>query len=126
MRYQIPSDKFTDIGDGHTDVYQIYIHENDEETFLGFMIDSGYQEISKEGIRERWEKVYGELEDYKFKKDGSGSVTYVADGEKEGILNRYEYDAWGNLTTCEEKVQNRFKFNGQRYDPVSQQYYLRA
>ncbi|MDE7431314.1 MAG: RHS repeat-associated core domain-containing protein, partial [Lachnospiraceae bacterium] len=54
------------------------------------------------------------------------SITHVVDGENEEILNRYEYDAWGNLTTCEEKVQNRFKFNGQQYDPVSQQYYLRA
>ena len=41
-------------------------------------------------------------------------------------INRYEYDAWGDLTTCEEKVHNRFNFNGQQYDPVSQQYYLRA
>lgn len=39
---------------------------------------------------------------------------------------RYAYDAWGNLTACEEKVQNRFKFNGQQYDPIIQQYYLRA
>lgn len=32
----------------------------------------------------------------------------------------------GKLTACEEKVSNRFKFNGQQYDPISQQYYLRA
>ena len=50
----------------------------------------------------------------------------MVDGENEEILNRYEYDAWGKLTTCEEKVHNRFKFNGQQYDPISQQYYLRA
>ncbi|MCM1181755.1 MAG: hypothetical protein NC337_00075 [Roseburia sp.] len=67
VRYQVPSDKFTDIGDGHTDAYQIYVHENDENTFFGFMIDSGYREISREGIRERWEAVYGTLEEYKFK-----------------------------------------------------------
>ena len=54
------------------------------------------------------------------------SVTHVVDSEKEETLNHYEYDAWGNLTTCEEKVHNRFKFNGQQYDPISQQYYLRA
>jgi len=35
-----------------------------------------------------------------------------------------EYDAGDNLTTCEEKVHNRFKFNGKQYDQVSQQYYL--
>jgi len=74
VRYQVPSDKFTDAGDGHTDAYQIYFHENDENTFFGFMIDSGYQEISKEGIRERWEKVYGELEDYKFRKKADSPI----------------------------------------------------
>jgi len=30
------------------------------------------------------------------------------------------------LTLCEEKVVNHFKFNGQQYGPISQQYYLRA
>ncbi|MDE7275033.1 MAG: hypothetical protein K2N95_18640 [Lachnospiraceae bacterium] len=63
---------------------------------------------------------------YHYASDEMGSITHVVDSENEEILNRYEYDAWGNLTTCEEKVHNRFKFNGQQYDPVSQQYYLRA
>ncbi len=63
---------------------------------------------------------------YHYASDEMSSVTHVVDSENEEILNRYEYDAWGNLTACEEKVHNRFKFNGQQYDPVSQQYYLRA
>ena len=42
------------------------------------------------------------------------------------VLNHYEYDVWGNLTVCEETVENRFKYNGQQFDPISQQYYLRA
>ncbi len=63
---------------------------------------------------------------YHYASDEMSSVTHVVDCENEEILNRYEYDAWGNLTACEEKVHNRFKFNGQQYDPVSQQYYLRA
>ena len=61
---------------------------------------------------------------YHYASDELGSITHVAAGED--ILNRYEYDAWGNLTFCEETVENRFKFNGQQYDPISQQYYLRA
>ena len=63
---------------------------------------------------------------YHYASDEMSSVTHVVDSEKEETLNHYEYDAWGNLTTCEEKVHNRFKFNGQQYDPISQQYYLRA
>ncbi len=63
---------------------------------------------------------------YHYASDEMGSITHVTDSENEEILNHYEYDAWGNLTVCEEKVQNRFRFNGQQYDPISQQYYLRA
>lgn len=75
---------------------------------------------------------------YHYASDEMGSITHVFAGEEkesgnhagEGItgsvLNRYEYDAWGNLTTCEEKSKNRFKYNGQQYDQVSGQYYLRA
>ncbi len=61
---------------------------------------------------------------YHYASDELGSITHVTAGED--ILNRYEYDAWGNLTLCEETVENRFRFNGQQYDPISQQYYLRA
>jgi len=63
---------------------------------------------------------------YHYASDEMSSITHVTDSENEEILNHYEYDAWGNLTACKEKVQNRFKFNGQQYDPISQQYYLRA
>ena len=45
---------------------------------------------------------------YHYASDEMGSVTHMVNGESEEILNRYEYDAWGNLTTCEEKVQNSF------------------
>ncbi|RDY26577.1 RHS repeat-associated core domain-containing protein [Lachnotalea glycerini] len=53
-----------------------------------------------------------------------GSITHVT--EQDEVLNRYEYDAWGNVTESEERVENRFQFNGQQLDPISQQYYLRA
>jgi len=32
----------------------------------------------------------------------------------------------GNLTLEEEQVSNRFKYTGEQFDPVIQQYYLRA
>ncbi|OOO00697.1 MAG: hypothetical protein ATN35_06010 [Epulopiscium sp. Nele67-Bin004] len=41
-------------------------------------------------------------------------------------VNSYKYDAWGTPVEQTESIQNRFKFNGQQYDPISQQYYLRA
>ena len=74
---------------------------------------------------------------YHYVSDELGSVTHVVTGQErdsadgaevpEGsVLNRYEYDAWGNLALCEETVPNRFLYAGQQYDPVTQQYYLRA
>ena len=42
------------------------------------------------------------------------------------VLNRYEYDAFGNFTVKEETVTNRFCFTGEQYDPASNLYYLRA
>ncbi len=56
---------------------------------------------------------------------GRGSITHVTD-EEGNLLNRYEYDAWGNLTAEEEQVSNRFKYTGEQFDPITQQYYLRA
>ena len=62
---------------------------------------------------------------YHYASDELGSTTHIVD-EKGKVLNRYAYDAFGNITEQEEAVPNRFKFNGQQYDPITQQYYLRA
>ena len=62
---------------------------------------------------------------YHYASDEMGSITHVTD-EEGNILNRYEYDAWGNLTAEEEQVPNRFKYTEEQFDPITQQYYLRA
>lgn len=61
---------------------------------------------------------------YHYASDEMGSITQVV--EKADVLNKYEYDAFGNTTVCEEQVSNRFRFAGQQYDTVTGQYYLRA
>jgi len=63
---------------------------------------------------------------YYYASDEMSSITHVVDSENKEILNWYEYDAWGKPTLCEEKVPNRFLFNGQQYDQTTRQYYLRA
>ena len=61
---------------------------------------------------------------YHYVSDEQGSTTHIF--EEQEIRNYYEYDAFGNLATCEEMIHNRFKYTGQQYDPITQQYYLRA
>ena len=61
---------------------------------------------------------------YHYANDEMGSCTHIVDDRK--ILNQYEYDAWGNVVNQKETIKNRFKFNGQQLDPITQQYYLRA
>ena len=61
---------------------------------------------------------------YHYANDEMGSITHIVDDKQ--ILNQYEYDAWGNVVSQEETIKNRFKFNGQQLDPITQQYYLRA
>ncbi|AJQ29481.1 RHS repeat-associated core domain-containing protein [Pelosinus fermentans] len=61
---------------------------------------------------------------YHYASDEQGSIIFVTDEAE--AKNRYEYDAWGNAVVCEEQVENRYRYTGQQYDPVTQQYYLRA
>lgn len=61
---------------------------------------------------------------YHYASDEQGSTIFITDEEK--ICNKYDYDAWGNLTTCEEIIPNRFLYAGQQFDQIIQQYYLRA
>ena len=62
---------------------------------------------------------------YHYASDEMGSATHIVD-DAGAVQNRYEYDAWGNLTVQEEAIPNRFKYTGQQLDPITQQYYLRA
>lgn len=62
---------------------------------------------------------------YHYATDEIGSITHITDVDGQ-VLNRYEYDVWGNIVEQSETVHNRFKYTGQQYDPVTQQYYLRA
>ena len=62
---------------------------------------------------------------YHYASDEMGSTTHIVD-EAGAVQNRYEYDVWGNIMAQEEAIPNRFKFTGQQFDPVTQQYYLRA
>ena len=61
---------------------------------------------------------------YHYASDEQGSIVFITDDNK--VCNRYDYDAWGNLITCEEIIPNRYLYTGQQFDQITQQYYLRA
>lgn len=67
---------------------------------------------------------------YHYASDELGSITHVLGRKEESdsleVLNRYIYDAFGNVIECEESVENRFRFAGEQYDQITGQYYLRA
>ena len=75
---------------------------------------------------------------YHYVSDEQGSVSHIIRGEdkengsavqdkdQDRVLNHYEYDVFGNTISCEERVANRFRYQGEQYDPITRQYYLRA
>ena len=42
------------------------------------------------------------------------------------IVNRYQYDEWGNILHQEEELKNPIRYSGEYYDEESGLYYLRA
>lgn len=58
---------YNDIGDGHTDAYQIYVHDTYDKNYIGFMIDSGYDSFSSKDIQNKWKQYYGDLNTFKYK-----------------------------------------------------------
>ena len=54
-----------------------------------------------------------------------GDIEYIT-GKDGKIENAYTYDAFGNITNSTELIKNRYTYNGEQYDQVTQQYYLRA
>ena len=54
---------------------------------------------------------------------GDTELITGADGK---IQNAYSYDAFGNIRTSQELIENRYTYYGEQYDKISEQYYLRA
>ncbi|MBQ2802104.1 MAG: hypothetical protein IJF03_12060 [Lachnospiraceae bacterium] len=66
---------------------------------------------------------------YHYACDEQGSITHVLGEDETGeysLKNYYEYGAFGDFKVKEEEVENRFGYNGEIFDPIGGQYYLRA
>ena len=68
ISYRRPSDAFADCGDGHTDAYQVFALEDAPRSHIAFLIDSGYQELSKAAVLEKWQEQYGPLSAFRFQR----------------------------------------------------------
>ena len=66
VTYTSLSDEYNDLGDGHTDAYQIFADTHNKNNVLSFMIDSGYASFSKADIKSAFTKYYGELLEFRF------------------------------------------------------------
>ena len=62
---------------------------------------------------------------YYYLNNAHGDVTALINSTGD-IVNSYKYDAFGNTVESVENIQNRFRYAGEQFDPVTGQYYLRA
>ena len=73
------------------------------------------------------EVLYGNIQgqDMYYHQDGLNSVKALTDGGGNEMA-RYDYDAWGNLTTTLPSIANPFTYTGREWDKETGLYYYRA
>ena len=123
VSYKLLPDEYIDIEDGHMDAYQIYIHEEYENNYIGFMIDTAYESFSSEDIKKIWTRWYGALKTFKYKEinnkeyyiEISGKTNKVEkhsylfkDGE-EVLELTFEIDLVNTPQDIQEKIKKDFK-----------------
>ena len=94
VSYKLLPDEYIDIEDGHTDAYQIYTHEEYENNYIGFMIDTAYESFSDEDIKKTWTRWYGALKTFKYKEIDNKEYYVEISGknkkiEKQSFLFKY-------------------------------------
>ena len=90
VSYKLLPDEYIDIEDGHTDAYQIYIHEEYENNYIGFMIDTAYESFSSEDIKKTWTRWYGALKTFKYKEIDNKEY-YVEISGKNKNIEKHSY-----------------------------------
>ena len=51
-------------------------------------------------------------------------VEFITD-EAGNVVNNYTYDAFGGIISSNETIPNRYTYNGEAFDKITEQYYLR-
>ena len=123
VSYKLLPDEYIDIEDGHTDAYQIYIHEDYENNYIGFMIDTAYEGFSSEDIKKTWTRWHGDLKSFKYKETDSKEYYVEISGknkkiEKHSYLYKdgeevleltFEIDLVNTPLELQEKIKKDFK-----------------
>ncbi|MCL2427548.1 MAG: hypothetical protein FWD05_14575 [Oscillospiraceae bacterium] len=105
VTYARPSDAFLDIDDGHTDAYQVFVHEDNDKTSIAFLIDNPYSEVSENAIKEKWQRWYGELIEFQYQEISDVSLKVKVSGKTEtSILVSYFYQDGDMLMEVMTKV----------------------
>ena len=115
-------------------IYDIIITSTEKTGIKYFtdLNDNVITECSSDG-NETYEIVYGS-QALARKSDGAwyyyiynahGDVIGMTDSDG-NLVNSYEYDAWGNILSKSESVENPIRYAGQYYDEELGFYYLRA
>ena len=90
VSYKLLPDEYIDIEDGHTDAYQIYTHEEYENNYIGFMIDTAYESFSSEDIKKIWTRWYGALKTFKYKEINNKEY-YIEISGKTNKVEKHSY-----------------------------------
>jgi len=123
VSYKLLPDEYIDIEDGHTDAYQIYIHEDYENNYIGFMIDTAYESFSSEDIKKTWTRWHGDLKSFKYKEIDNKEYYVEVSGknkkiEKQSYLFKdgeevleltFEIDLVNTPLDLQEKIKKDFK-----------------
>ena len=123
VSYKLLPDEYIDIEDGHTDAYQIYIHEEYENNYIGFMIDTAYESFSSEDIKKTWIRWHGDLKSFKYKEIDDKEYYVEVSGknkkiEKHSYLYKdgeevleltFEIDLVNTPLELQEKIKKDFK-----------------
>ena len=123
VSYKLLPDEYIDIEDGHTDAYQIYIHEDYENNYIGFMIDTAYESFSSEDIKKTWTRWHGDLKSFKYKEIDNKEYYVEITGknkkmEKHSYLYKdgeevleltFEIDLVNTPLELQEKIKKDFK-----------------
>lgn len=121
----------------NSDMPTYFIYDKDArlvaEAALMYVTIDSEQKVAVHPIRQYiWgpDRVLAQIdfltgESYYYLYNGHGDVIQIVDTDG-NIVNRYDYDVWGNFITKEETVHNPFTYFGQTYDENTGLYYLRA